>query len=78
MVEKEIVELVAKSLAEFPDEVHVNAVEGEASAILELKVAKSDVGKVIGKGGKIAESLRQIVRAVSAKNGRSVRLDILG
>lgn len=78
MVEKEIVELVAKSLAEFPEEVHVNAVEGEASAILELKVAKSDIGKVIGKGGKIAESLRQIVRAVSAKNGRSVRLDILG
>ncbi len=78
MVEREIVELVAKSLVDHPEEVHVNAVEGEATAILELKVAKGDVGKVIGKNGKIAESLRQIVRAVSAKNGRNVRLEILG
>lgn len=77
MVEKDIVELVAKSLVDHPEEVHINAVEGETVAIIELRVAKSDAGKVIGKGGKIAESLRQIVRAVSAKNGHSVRLEIL-
>ena len=59
-MEKELVEFVVKSLVDAPDEVSVNVIEGEKSTILELKVAQEDVGKVIGKQGRIAKAIRTI------------------
>jgi predicted RNA-binding protein YlqC (UPF0109 family) len=77
MIEKDIVEMLAKSLVANPDEVNVQVVEGEKSTILELKVGAGDVGKVIGKGGVIAKAIRTLINAVSVKNGRRVILEIL-
>ena len=62
-MEKELVEFVVKSLVDAPDEVSVNVIEGEKSTILELKVAQEDVGKVIGKQGRIAKAIRSVVKA---------------
>jgi predicted RNA-binding protein YlqC (UPF0109 family) len=76
-VEKELVEYIAKSLVDQPDEVNVNVIEGEQSTILELKVASNDVGKVIGKQGRIANAVRVILSASAAKSGKHVQLEIL-
>ena len=64
---KELVELIAKSLVDNPDEVHVNEIEKEKVIILELQVAKEDTGKVIGKQGKIAKAIRTVVKAAAIK-----------
>ena len=64
-MEKELVEFVVKSLVDVPEEVSVNVIEGEKSTILELKVAQEDVGKVIGKQGRIAKAIRTILSASS-------------
>ena len=77
MIEKDIVEMIARSLVANPDEVQVQVVEGEKSTILELKVGQGDVGKVIGKNGVIAKAVRTLINAVSVKNGRRVILEIL-
>jgi uncharacterized protein len=70
---KELVEFMAKSLVDAPEEVEVNEVVGEQTTIVELKVAKSDLGKVIGKQGRTARSMRTILNAASTKlNKRSV------
>jgi predicted RNA-binding protein YlqC (UPF0109 family) len=76
-VEKDLVEYIAKSLVDQPEEVSVNVVEGEQSTILELKVASNDVGKVIGKQGRIANAVRVILSASAAKSGKHVQLEIL-
>jgi len=76
-VEKDLVEYIAKSLVDQPDEVLVNVVEGEQSTILELRVASDDVGKVIGKQGRIANAVRVILSASAAKSGKHVQLEIL-
>ncbi len=76
-MEKDLVEYVAKSLVDYPDEVTVNVIEGEQSTILELRVAQSDVGKVIGKQGRIANALRVILNASAAKTNKHVQLEIL-
>ncbi|MGI6432816.1 MAG: KH domain-containing protein [Sphaerochaetaceae bacterium] len=77
IVEKDLVEYIAKSLVDQPDEVLVNVVEGEQSTILELRVASDDVGKVIGKQGRIANAVRVILSASAAKSGKHVQLEIL-
>ncbi len=77
MKEKEIVELIVQSLVDDPSAVSINVVDGEKSTILELKVGAGEVGKVIGRHGVIAKSIRTIVNAVSVKNGRRVILEIL-
>jgi hypothetical protein len=77
MKEKEIVELIVSSLVDDPSALSINIVEGEKSTILELKVGQGEVGKVIGRHGVIAKSIRTIVNAVSVKNGRRVILEIL-
>ncbi len=77
MKEKEIVELIVSCLVDNPSAVSINVVEGEKSTILELKVGEGEVGKVIGRHGVIAKSIRTIVNAVSVKNGRRVILEIL-
>lgn len=76
-MEKELVEYLAKSLVDNPEAVEVNVIEGEKSTILELRVADDDIGKVIGKQGRIAKSIRTILNAASAKTSKRVVLEIL-
>jgi len=76
-MEKELVEYVAQQIVDEPDKVTVNVIEGEKSTIIELRVGSEDVGKVIGKHGRIAHALRTILSAASTKNGRRVSLEIL-
>ena len=76
-MEKALVACVANALVVQPDEVEVNMIEGEKSTILELKVAAADVGKVIGKHGRIAKAIRTILSAASTGTGKRVVLEIL-
>ena len=76
-MEKDLVEYIAKSLVDDPSGVNVNMIEGEKSTILELKVAQSDIGKVIGKHGRIAKAVRTILNASATKSGKRVVLEIL-
>ncbi len=76
-MEKELVEFMVKSLVDEPDEVMVNVVEGEKSVVLELHVSKDDIGKVIGKQGRIAKAIRTILSASATKDGRRASLEIL-
>lgn len=76
-MEKELVNYVARALVDDPDNVEVNMIEGEKSTILELRVAPDDIGKVIGKHGRIAKALRTILSAASTKTGKRVVLEIL-
>ncbi len=74
---KELVELIAKSLVDNPDEVHVNEIEKEKVIILELQVAKEDTGKVIGKQGRIAKAIRTVVKAAAIKEEKKVLVEII-
>ena len=76
-MEKHLVEYIAKSLVDEPSGVAVNMIEGEKSTILELKVAPEDIGKVIGKHGRIAKAIRTILSASATKTGKRVVLEIL-
>ncbi len=76
-MEKELIEYVAKALVDNPEEVSVNSIDGEKSIILELRVSPEDIGKVIGKQGRIAKSIRTLLSAVSARSGKRVVLEIL-
>ncbi len=76
-MEKDLVEYIVKSLVDQPDDVVVNVIEGEKSTILELKVASDDVGKVIGKQGRIAKAIRTILSASATKSGKRAVLEIL-
>jgi len=74
---KQLIEDIAKALVDIPEEVSVNAVEGEQVTVLELRVAASDLGKVIGKQGRTARSIRTILGAASMKLNRRYSLEIL-
>ena len=74
---KELLEYLAKSLVDKPDEVTVSQVEGERSVILELRVSPEDMGKVIGKQGRIAQALRTILKAAAVKDGKRVMIEII-
>ena len=74
---QKLLEFIAKSLVDHPEEVRVNQIEGEKSIILELRVAPEDVGKVIGKQGRIAQAIRTVVKAASTKEGKMVHVEIL-
>ena len=76
-MEKDLVEYIVKSLVDSPSEVNVNVIEGEKSTILELRVASADIGKVIGKHGRIAKAIRTILQAATAKSGKHTVLEIL-
>ncbi len=76
-MEKELVSYMAKALVDDPDGVEVNIIEGEKSTILELKVSPGDIGKVIGKHGRIAKAIRTILGASATKTGKRVVLEIL-
>lgn len=73
----ELVALIAKSLVDNPDQVEVREVSGEQTAVLELKVAQEDLGKIIGKQGKTAKAIRTILSASAAKMRRRAVLEIL-
>ena len=73
---QELLTFVAKSLVENPDQVVVRETEGEA-IILELSVADEDMGKVIGKNGRIAKAIRAVVKAATAKNSKPVYVEIV-
>ena len=74
---KELVTYVAKSLVDNPDSVQITEVEGEHTSVLELRVAKEDLGKVIGKQGRTARALRTILSAASTKVRKRSMLEIL-
>ncbi|HNZ82412.1 MAG TPA: KH domain-containing protein [Sedimentibacter sp.] len=73
----ELVEYIAKSLVDNPDMVEVNEVEGSQSLIIELKVAPEDMGKVIGKQGRIAKAIRTVVKAAATKDNKRVIVEII-
>ncbi|MBA4358173.1 MAG: KH domain-containing protein [Proteobacteria bacterium] len=74
---RDMIEYIAKSLVDNPDEVKVTEIEGEQTAVLELKVAKEDLGKVIGKQGRTARAMRTLLGAASAKTKRRAMLEII-
>lgn len=77
MKEKDLLEVIAKALVDKPEEVQVSEVHGERSTILELKVAKEDIGKVIGKQGRIANAIRTVIKASALKDGKRIIVEIL-
>lgn len=74
---EKLVKVLAQALVDNPDEVAVNTVEGERALILELKVSPEDMGKVIGKQGRIAKAIRTVVKAAAAKDGKRVVVEII-
>ncbi len=74
---KELIEIIAKSLVDNPNEVHVNEVQGEQSIILELEVAPADMGKVIGKQGRVAKAIRTVVKAAAMREDKKVVVEII-
>jgi hypothetical protein len=74
---KELVEYIAKALVDSPDQVRVSAIEGENTSVIELHVAKDDLGKVIGKQGRTASAMRTILNASSMKVKKRAMLEII-
>lgn len=74
---KEFLEVMIKHLVDKPDEVQVNEIDGERTVVYELRVGQGDMGKVIGKHGKTAKSIRTLLAAASAKAGKRAVLEIL-
>jgi len=74
---KELIEFISQALVDDPASVHVNEVLGETTTVLELKVAKEDLGKVIGKQGRTAKAIRTILSATSAKVHKRAVLEII-
>ena len=75
---KELVEVIAKALVDDPESVVVNEREEKKTTVLEVRVAESDMGKVIGKQGRIAKAIRSVVKAAAAKEDKKVIVDIMG
>jgi uncharacterized protein len=74
---KDLLEYLAKALVDHPDDVKIEVIEGERSVILQLKVNQEDIGKVIGKQGRIAQALRTLVKAAATKQGKNAIVEIL-
>lgn len=74
---KELLELIARSLVDRPDEVDVTEVDGEQTTVLELRVARDDLGKVIGKQGRTARSIRTILGSVGVKQRKRIVFEII-
>lgn len=74
---KEVLEVIAKSLVEKPDEVNVTEIVNDDSTTLELRVADGDMGKVIGKQGRIAKAIRTVVKAAASREDKHVSVEIL-
>lgn len=74
---KELVEIIAKSLVDHPEEIIVTEKETDKAIVVELKVASDDMGKVIGKQGRIAKSIRTVVKAAATKEDKKVIVEII-
>ena len=74
---KESLEAIITSLVNEPSEVSINQVDGEKQVIFEVKVAQSDMGKVIGREGRIAKAIRTIIKALAAKEGKKVSVEFI-
>ncbi|MCR5791803.1 MAG: KH domain-containing protein [Lachnospiraceae bacterium] len=74
---KDLVEVIARSLVDCPDEVVVTEEENEKSKVISLKVASDDMGKVIGKQGRVAKAIRTVVKAAASKEDKKVIVEIL-
>lgn len=75
---KEILETIIKNLVDNPEAVEIKEVEGEKNIIFEVKVAEGDMGKIIGRQGKIAQSIRTIIRTVSNRKNKKVTVEFIG
>lgn len=74
---KQLVENIVKALVDFPEQVQISETVGESIVILEISVASEDIGKVIGKEGRIANAIRTVVKAAAAKNDKKVTVEIM-
>lgn len=74
---KELLETIAKALVDYPDQVHVREIEGQATTVLELRVARPDLGKVIGRQGRTARAIRIILSAAGMKLKKRLLLEII-
>jgi hypothetical protein len=74
---KELVQYLAKSLVNHPDAVEVKETEGETASVLELRVAKEDLGRIIGKQGRTAKSIRTLLNAAASRTNRKIVLEIV-
>ena len=77
MEPQSLLEYIVKALVDHPDDISIKTVEGEKTAIIELKVHNDDIGKVIGKEGRIAMAMRTLLSAVTSKEGKRIKLEIL-
>ena len=75
---KETLETIIKSLVEFPEQVNIAEASAEKSVIFEVKVAQSDMGKIIGREGKIAAAIRTVMKALAAKEQKKVSVEFIG
>lgn len=73
---KELIELIVKAIVDLPDRVVVSPVEGERTLVFEVRVDASDLGRVIGKGGRIANALRTVVKVAGAKEHKNIWVDL--
>ena len=73
---KELLEYIVKNLVSSPDKIEISEIENEGKTVLKLKVAKDDMGRIIGKEGRIIRSIREIVYAYAAKEGKKVSVDV--
>lgn len=74
---KELLEYIAKALVDYPDDVSVTEIEGDHSTVLELRVNDADMGKVIGRQGRIAKSIRAVVKAAAGRDNKRVVVEIV-
>ena len=75
---KELLEYLIRSIVDEPDAIEVKEVTGEKALVFEIKVAESDIGKVIGKHGRIINAIRTVVRAAAVKEGKKVSIELIG
>lgn len=75
---KEILETIIRNLVDNKDAIEIKELNGEQSVVFEVKVAESDMGKVIGKQGKIAQSIRTVMKAAASKEGKRVSVEFIG
>lgn len=74
---KDLVEFIAKTIVDDPSLVQVNEIEGATSIILELSVGPDEMGRIIGRGGRVANAIRVLLRSLAAKEGKRVTLEII-
>ncbi len=74
---KDLIEFIVKALVDDPSEVNITEIQGDKITLYELRVAKADIGKVIGKRGRTAGAIRTILNAVSTKQGKRAELEII-